>query len=81
MASLRTRILVSVLVGIPLGAWAIRKLDPETFRRVCMSFDVWIVGFGLSKVLLDLKLAHGTAAYGPMVAAILIDALLLYAFF
>ena len=74
-------ILVSVLVGIPLGAWAIRKLDPETFRRVCMSFDVWIVGFGLSKVLLDLKLAQGAAAYGPMLAAVLIDAWLLYMFF
>ena len=74
-------ILFSVLVGIPLGAWAIRKLDPETFRRVCMSFDVWIVGFGLSKVLIDLKLAHGAAAYSPMLAAILVDALLLYVFF
>jgi uncharacterized membrane protein YfcA len=74
-------ILVSVLVGIPLGAWAIRKLDPETFRRVCMSFDVWIVGFGLSKVLIDLKLAQGAGAYSPMLAAILIDAWLLFAFF
>jgi len=74
-------ILASVLIGIPLGAWAIRKLDPETFRRVCMSFDVWIVGFGLSKVLIDLKLAQGAGAYGFMVAAILIDAWLLYAFF
>ncbi len=74
-------ILVSVLVGIPLGAWAIRKLDPETFRRVCMSFDVWIVGFGLSKVLIDLKLAQGAGAYSPMLAAILIDAWLLFNFF
>ena len=74
-------ILFSVLVGVPLGAWAIRKLDPETFRRVCMSFDVWIVGFGLSKVLIDLKLASGAAAYSPMVAALLVDALLLFMFF
>jgi uncharacterized protein len=74
-------ILVSVLIGIPLGAWAIRKVDPETFRRVCMSFDVWIVGFGLSKALIDLKLAQGAGAYSFMLAAILIDAGLLYAFF
>ena len=74
-------ILLGVLVGVPLGAWAIRKLDPETFRRVCMSFDVWIVGFGLSKVLIDLKLAHGAGAYSPMLAAILIDAWLLFMFF
>lgn len=74
-------IVPGVLLGIPLGAWAIRRLDAETFRRVCMSFDVWIVGFGLSRVLLALKLASGAAAYGPMLAAVLLDAWLLYAFF
>ena len=74
-------ILPGVLVGIPLGAWAIRRLDAETFRRVCMSFDVWIVGFGLARVLLELKLAPGALAYGPMLAAILLDAWLLYHFF
>src|SRR5258706_8297780 len=46
-------ILLGVLVGIPLGAFAIRRLEPETFRRVCMSLDVWIVGFRLSQVLID----------------------------
>lgn len=74
-------IVPSVLIGIPLGAYLIRRLDAETFRRVCMSFDVWIVGFGLSRVLIDLKLAHGTLAYGPMAAAIVLDAWLLYLFF
>ena len=74
-------ILLGVLIGIPLGAFAIRKLDAETFRRVCMSFDVWIVGFGLSKVLLELKLAQGAGAYSFMLAAILVDACLLYVFF
>jgi hypothetical protein len=74
-------LLLGVLVGIPLGAFLIRRLNPETFRRVCMSFDVWIVGFGLSRVLLELKLAHGAAAYGVMLPAILLDAFLLLAFF
>lgn len=74
-------ILLGVLIGIPLGAFAIRRLDPETFRRICMSFDVWIVGFGLSKVLIDLKLAQGAGAYSFMLAAVLIDACLLYLFF
>ena len=74
-------IVPSVLLGIPIGAWLIRRLDAETFRRICMSFDVWIVGFGLSRVLIDLKLAHGPAAYGPMAVAILLDVWLLYAFF
>jgi uncharacterized membrane protein YfcA len=74
-------ILPSVLLGIPLGAWAIRRLDAETFRRICMSFDVWVVGFGLSRVLVDLKLAHGALAYGPMALAIVLDLYLLYVFF
>lgn len=74
-------ILLGVLIGIPLGAFAIRRLDPETFRRICMSFDVWIVGFGLSKVLIELRLAQGAGAYGVMLAAILVDLWLLYHFF
>ena len=74
-------IVPSVILGIPLGAFAIRRLDAETFRRVCMSFDVWVVGFGLSRVLVDLNLAHGVLAYGPMAAAIVLDAYLLYVFF
>src|SRR6478735_1094838 len=49
-------IIPSVVVGIPLGAYVIRRLDAETFRRICMSFDAWIVGFGLSRVLIELNL-------------------------
>jgi uncharacterized membrane protein YfcA len=74
-------ILPSVLVGIPLGAYAIRRLDAETFRRICMSFDVWVVGFGLSRVLIGLKLVQGPMAYSAMVTAVLLDIYLLYAFF
>jgi uncharacterized membrane protein YfcA len=74
-------ILPSVLVGIPLGAYAIRRLDAETFRRICMSFDVWVVGFGLSRVLIGLKLVQGPIAYSAMVTAVLLDIYLLYAFF
>jgi uncharacterized protein len=71
----------SVLVGIPLGAFVIRRLDPETFRRICMSFDAWVVGFGLSRVLIELKLMQAPWAYGVMAATILIDTYLLYLFF
>jgi uncharacterized membrane protein YfcA len=74
-------IVPGVLIGIPLGAFAIRRLDAEVFRRVCMSFDVWIVGFGLSRVLAELKLAQGSLTYGPMALAVLLDVWLLYVFF
>ena len=47
----------SVLLGIPLGTFLIRWIDPETFRRICMAFDGLVVGFGLSRVLGALNLA------------------------
>src|SRR5499427_4394360 len=33
----------SVLVGIPFGAYLLRQVDAETFRRICMSFDAWVI--------------------------------------
>jgi len=74
-------IVPSVLVGIPLGAYLIRRLDAETFRRICMSFDAWVVGFGLSRVLIELKLMESPWAYSVMAVAILVDCYLLYVFF
>ncbi|MBI5240048.1 MAG: sulfite exporter TauE/SafE family protein [Elusimicrobia bacterium] len=74
-------IIPSIVIGIPLGSQAIRKLEPETFRRVCMSFDAWIVGWGLSKLTRQLHLAGDRASYAVFLAVILIDAWLLYAFF
>jgi uncharacterized protein len=71
----------SVVVGIPLGTYFIRRLIPETFRRICMSFDAWVVGFGFSRVLLDLKLVQSPWAYSVMAVTILIDMYLLYIFF
>ncbi len=74
-------IIPGVIVGIPLGAYLIRRLDAETFRRICMSFDAWVVGFGLSRVLIDVKLVASPWAYSVMVLAIVIDSYLLYIFF
>lgn len=74
-------IVPSVIVGIPLGAFLIRRLDAETFRRICMSFDAWVVGFGLSRVLIDLQLMESPWAYSVMVVAIVLDIYLLYVFF
>src|SRR5258708_14331654 len=52
-----------VAVGVPLGAYVIRHLDAETFRRICMSFDAWVVGFGFSRVLIELNLMESPWAY------------------
>jgi hypothetical protein len=52
-----------IVVGITRGTHLIRRLDAETFRRICMSFDAWVVGFGLSRVLMDLNLMESPWAY------------------
>lgn len=74
-------ILPSIIIGVPIGAFVIRHLPPETFRRICMSFDAWIVSFGISTLLRDLHVIDSAAAYLVMVAVIVIDAWLLYRFF
>ena len=79
--ALTPAILPSLLVGVPLGAWLIRRINAETFRRVCMSFDAWVVGFGISTLLRRLHLVDGAEAYSALAAVILIDVLLLYRFF
>ena len=37
-------ILPSIAIGVPIGALLIQRIRAETFRRVCMSFDAWVVG-------------------------------------
>jgi uncharacterized protein len=71
----------AVLLGLPLGTYLIRRLPSETFRRVCMSFDAWIIGFGLARTLIELRLCRGAGAYGIWGAVILFDAYLLYHYF
>ena len=75
------RILPSVLVGVPLGALLIRRMPAETFRRLCMSFDAWVVAFGVSTVFRDLKIVQGPKAFLFLAAVIALDAWLLYRFF
>src|SRR5262249_28448585 len=60
-------ILPSVLIGVPVGARLIQRIRPETFRRICMSFDAWVVAFGLSKLLNDIKAVDGPRAYTVLV--------------
>jgi hypothetical protein len=46
-----------------------------------MSFDAWIVSFGVSILLRDLGLVNGSAAFLVMAAVVAIDAWLLARFF
>ena len=73
-------IVPGVLIGFPLGHALIRHIGLETFRRVCMSFDAYIVSFGLARTL-ESAGVPSLAEYQVLVAASLIDAALLWSFF
>ena len=74
-------IVPSVLLGIPLGSFLIRWMDPEMFRRICMAFDALIVSFGLSRVLTELNLANAFTTYSIFTIIMMVNAYLLYRFF
>jgi uncharacterized protein len=80
-AGLLPYILPSLLVGIPLGVRVIHRVRPETFRRVCMSFDAWVVGYGISTLLRQLHVIEGGAAFSVLAAVGVLDGWLLYRFF
>jgi len=74
-------IVPSVLVGVPIGAFVIQRVRVETFRRVCMSFDAYVVAFGLSRLLGELGLVETSAAYLVLAGVAVLDTWLLYRFF
>jgi uncharacterized protein len=75
------QILPSVAIGVPIGAVLIRRIDADTFRRFCMSFDAWVVGFGTSTLLRELRIVDGIQAYVVLLVVVVIDGVLLYRFF
>jgi uncharacterized membrane protein YfcA len=68
----------AVLLGLPVGAYLIRRVPSEPFRRVCMSFDAWIVGFGLMRTLVHLGLLAPPGGYMVWGLVALFDLYLLY---
>jgi uncharacterized membrane protein YfcA len=80
-AGLLPYILPSLIVGIPLGVRVVHHVRPDTFRRVCMSFDAWVVGYGISTLLRQLHVIEGGAAFSVLATVGLLDLWLLYRFF
>jgi uncharacterized membrane protein YfcA len=74
-------VLPGLLVAVPLGGALVRRLRAETFRRISMSFDAWIIGFGLSWVADRTGLVAAPGAYAILATAATIDAWLLYRYF
>jgi len=79
-ASLLPWIVPGVLVGFPIGHAIVRRVGIETFRRICMSFDAYLVSFGLARTIIDLGVAP-VVAYQLVVITALIDGSLLFSFF
>jgi len=79
-SSLLPYIVPGVLLGFPIGHALIKRVSSETFRRVCMSFDAYLVSFGLSRTLIELGIAPGVA-YQLLVATAIVDTSLLWTFF
>jgi uncharacterized membrane protein YfcA len=74
-------IVPSIAIGVPIGAVLIQRIRPETFRRISMSFDAWIVAFGLSRLLQQLHLVESNRAFLVLIGVGLLDMWLLYRFF
>ncbi len=67
-----------VLLGIPIGMFIVSRVAVETFRRVCMSFDAGIVGYGLSATLPALFGISPLIGDALFAGVILLDVNLLY---
>lgn len=77
-ASLATTFALPVLLGLPLGHFVLRRMQPETFRRVCMATDAVLVTFGLSRVATDaLHLVTQEVGLGLVAAVALFEAVVL----
>ena len=70
-----------VLIGLPLGVYFSKRINMETFRRVCMTFDAWIVGYGLTRVLVSLFNLNISIVIALYAAIFVIAALILYRYF
>jgi uncharacterized membrane protein YfcA len=79
-ASLLPWIAPGVLIGFPVGHALVRKVGVETFRRVCMSFDAYLVAFGLARTLTGIGVSPALA-YTVLLLTAIIDAKMLLSYF
>lgn len=79
-AGLLTWIAPGVLLGLPIGHALVGRIGVETFRRVCMSFDAYLVAFGLARTLTAFDVSP-LLAYQLLVVTAIIDGRLLVGYF
>jgi uncharacterized membrane protein YfcA len=80
-AGLLPWLLPGVLIGFPIGHWLVRKVGTETFRRVCMSFDAYLVSLGLARAIAEHHIVAPGIAYQLLAVTAVIDTWLLVRFF
>ena len=73
-------IVPGVLVGFPIGHALVTRVGVETFRRICMSFDAYLVSFGLARTLAGEGVVP-FVAYSVLIVTAVIDTSLLWTFF
>jgi uncharacterized protein len=67
-----------VFIGIPIGMFIVSKVAVETFRRMAMTFDAGIVGYGLSATLPILFGINTALSYALFLAVLALDLALFY---
>ncbi|MDA4116231.1 MAG: sulfite exporter TauE/SafE family protein [Thaumarchaeota archaeon] len=67
-----------VFLGIPIGMFIVTKVSVETFRRLAMTFDAGIVGYGLSAVLPTLFGISSELSYSLFAMVVVVDVGLFY---
>lgn len=67
-----------VFIGIPIGMFVVSKVAVETFRRLAMTFDAGIVGYGLSATLPILFGISTTLSYTLFLVVLAVDLGLFY---
>jgi uncharacterized protein len=70
----------SVLVGVPLGYLALRRMLPESFRRACMATDAVLVGFGLARTLIDRGVVSPILGWSAFAAVVCIEAVIVLSY-
>lgn len=79
-ASLLPWIAPGVLIGFPIGHLLVRRVGLDTFRRVCISFDAYLVAFGLSRTL-TMAGVSPLLAYVLLLVTAIIDGKMLWGYF
>ena len=67
----------AVLIGLPLGYLALRRVAAQPFRRACMALDALLVGFGLARTLIERHLVPAPVAWAGLAAVAVLEVLIL----